>query len=184
MPTEERYIAHERFSGDTAAFGSLMTEYKARIHAFAYRKLGNFQDAEDITQEVFLKAYLKLNTLKQQEKFLSWLYAIAFNLCKDFSRSASHRLDSDYLADQGSTSLESLSMCSYHECEICESLHETLEALPEKYRQVLILHYLDGLSCREIAQVLGTSPHAIDMRLTRARFELRKKAQTNKSVNF
>ena len=184
MPTEEGYITHECFSGDAAAFGRLVAEYKTRIHALAYRKLGNYQDAEDITQEVFLKAYLKLNTLKQREKFLSWLYAIAFNLCTDFSRSESQRLDSDYLVDQDKASLESLSMCSHHECEICESLHETLMASPDKYRQVLILHYLDGMNCREIAQVLGTSPHAIDMRLTRARFELRKETQTNESVNF
>ena len=87
MRTEDGHIIHECLGGDTAAFGLLVDKYRASVYALAYSKLGNFHDAEDVTQEVFLKAYRKLRTLKRWDRFLSWLYAITSNLCKDFSRS-------------------------------------------------------------------------------------------------
>ena len=98
MRTEDRHIIHKCLSGDTAAFGLLVDKYRASVYALAYSKLGNFHDAEDVTQEVFLKAYQKLRTLKQWDRFLAWLYAITSNLCKDFSRSRSNRPDTEYIA--------------------------------------------------------------------------------------
>ena len=173
MRTEDGHIIHKCLGGDAAAFGLLVDKYRASVYALAYTKLGNFHDAEDVTQEVFLKAYQKLRTLKRWDRFLSWLYAITSNLCKDFSRSRSNRPDTEYVADQKNEHLDRLSMESYHETEVYQSLHETLAALPDIHRQVLTLHYLGGMSYREMAQFLGTSPHAIAMRLNRARSKLK-----------
>ena len=173
MRTEDGHIIHKCLDGDTAAFGLLVDKYRASVYALAYSKLGNFHDAEDVTQEVFLKAYQKLRTLKRWDRFLSWLYAITSNLCKDFSRSRSNRPDTEYVADQKKEHLETPSLTSHYETEVYQSLHEALAVLPEIHRQVLTLHYLGGMSHREIAQFLGTSPHAIAMRLNRARSKLK-----------
>ena len=184
MRTEDGDIIQKCLTGDTTAFGLLVDKYKASVYALAYAKLGNFHDAQDITQEVFLKAYQKLRTLKRWDKFLSWLYAITSNLCKDFLRAKARRLDGEYIADQSTAHLERLSLSSYHEDEVYQSLHETLAILPEIHRQVLTLHYLGGLSCREIGQFLGASPDTIAKRLSRARSKLKKEMLILMNTHF
>ena len=184
MRTEDGDIIHKCLTGDTAAFGLLVDKYKASVYALAYAKLGNFHDAQDITQEVFLKAYQKLRTLKHWDKFLSWLYAITSNMCKDFLRAKAKRPDAEYIADQDTARLEQRSLASHHQNEVYQSLHETLAMLPEIHRQVLTLHYLGGMSCREIGQFLGVSPHAIAMRLNRARSKLKKEMLTLMDTHF
>ncbi|MDE0185432.1 MAG: sigma-70 family RNA polymerase sigma factor [Candidatus Poribacteria bacterium] len=184
MRTEDGYIIQKCLDGDAAAFGLLVDKYKGSVYALAYTKLGNFHDAQDITQEVFLKAYQKLRTLKQCDKFLSWLYAITSNSCKDFLRSKASRPDGEYVADQEQECLDKISICSYQEDEIHLTLQEALSELPEIHRQVLTLHYLGGMSCREIARFLGASPHAIAMRLNRARAKLKKEMLTMMDTSF
>ena len=77
--------------GDKPAYGFLVDRYKGAVHATAYQKLGNFSDAEDVTPEVFLKAYQKLETLKLPARFVGWLYCIASNECKMFLAKAAER---------------------------------------------------------------------------------------------
>ena len=184
MRTEDGHIIQKCLDGDAAAFGLLVDKYKGSVYALAYAKVGNFHDAQDMTQEVFLKAYRKLRTLKRWDKFLSWLYAITSNSCKDFLRSKANRPDGEYVADQEKDRLDSISIDSHHEDQIHRTLREALSELPEIHRQVLSLHYLGGLSCKEIAQFLGVSPHAIAMRLNRARAKLRKEMLTMMHTSF
>ncbi len=184
MRTEDGHIIQKCLDGDTAAFGLLVDKYKGSVYALAYAKLGNFHDAQDITQEVFLKAFRKLRTLKRWDRFLSWLYAITSNLCKDFLRSKASRPDGEYVADQEVERLDHISIDSHHEDQIHQTLREGLSELPEIHRQVLSLHYLGGLSCKEISQFLGVSPHAIAMRLNRARAKLRKEMLTMMHTSF
>jgi len=174
MRTEDGYIIHKCLNGEKEAFGFLVDKYRESIYSFAYFKLRNFHDAEDITQEVFLKAFRKLHTLKCWDNFLAWLYAITSNLCKNFLRSKFNRPDREFIADQSSEFFRYKSMNSYREESTHESLYEALDSLPEMHRQVLTLHYLGGMSCREIAQFLGTSPSNIKQRLSRARAKLKK----------
>ena len=100
MRTEDGHIIQKCLDGDAAAFGLLVDKYKGSVYALAYAKLGDFHDAQDMTQEVFLKAYRKLRTLKRWDRFLSWLYAITSNSCKDFLRSKANRPDEEYISDQ------------------------------------------------------------------------------------
>ena len=184
MRTEDGHIIQKCLDGDAAAFGLLVDKYKGSVYALAYAKLGDFHDAQDMTQEVFLKAYQKLRTLKRWDKFLSWLYAITSNSCKDFLRSKASRPDGEYVADQEKERFDRISIDSHHEGALHQTLREALSELPEIHRQVLSLHYLGGLSCREIAQFLGISPHAIAMRLSRARAKLRKEMLTMIQASF
>ncbi|MBM3237095.1 sigma-70 family RNA polymerase sigma factor [Candidatus Poribacteria bacterium] len=174
MRTEDGYIIHKCLNGDSAAFGLLVDKYRESIYALAYSKLRNFHDAEDITQEVFLKAYQKLHTLKCWDSFLAWLYAITSNLCKNFIRAKFNRPDREFIAEQDSKFFDYLSLNFYQEEQAHEALYEALALLPENYRQVLTLYYLGGMSSREIAKFLGTSTNTIEQRLSRARAKLKK----------
>ena len=184
MRTEDGHIIQKCLDGDAAAFGLLVDKYKGSVYALAYAKLGDFHDAQDMTQEVFLKAYRKLRTLKRWDRFLSWLYAITSNSCKDFLRSKASRPDGEYISDQAKERFDEISIDSHHEEALHQTLRDALSELPEIHRQVLSLHYLGGLSCKEIAQFLGASPHAITMRLSRARAKLRKEMLTMMHTSF
>ena len=173
MRTEDGYIIRKCLNGESEAFGLLVDKYKASIYAFTYAKLRNFHDAEDVTQEVFIKAYKNLRTLKRWDSFLAWLYSIASDLCRKWVRSQIRRPDHTLIEDQGAALLESRSLDSYRENTVYESLREALDSLPEIYRQVLTLYYLGGMNSHEIARFLGASPTAIRKRLSRARSQLR-----------
>ena len=147
--------------------------------------LHNFHDAEDITQEVFIKAYRKLHTLKRWDNFLVWLRSITYNLCKDLIRKRAKRPDRDFIEEQDQEAIElSTSIDSYQEKLRHESLHEALDSLPEIYREVLTLHYLGGMKCREIAQFLGRPISTISKHLSRARVKLKKEMIDNMSATF
>ena len=100
MHTDDGHIVHQCLSGNTGAFALLVDKYKARLFALVYAKVGQFEDAEDITQDVFLNAYRKLSTLRRWDNFYAWLYSIASNRCKEFYRAEQRRIDAAFLADQ------------------------------------------------------------------------------------
>jgi RNA polymerase sigma factor (sigma-70 family) len=173
MRTEDSQIISKCLNGDKAAFGFLVDKYKASVYALAYYRLRNFEDAEDITQEVFIEAYQRLHTLRRWDSFSVWLYSITSNMCKEFLRSKSRRRDREYIADQNTNILRNESINSYHENKVYESLREALDTLPDIYQQVLTLYYLGGMTSEEIAKLLGISSATIRQRMSRARSQLR-----------
>jgi RNA polymerase sigma factor (sigma-70 family) len=169
-------IIDECLNGEPEAFGLLVDKYKASIFALIYSKVQNFHDAQDITQDVFLEAYRDLRKLRHWDSFVWWLYSIAYNNCKNWFRAQSKRPDSNFIEDQEQEKLETPSINAYHENLVNESLRDTLDSLPEKYREVLTLYYLGGMDSVEIARAIGTSPTAVRQRLSRARIQLKKEA--------
>jgi len=188
MRTEDGEIIRKCLNGEPEAFGFLVDKYKESIYGFAYAKLLNFQDAEDVTQEVFLKAYRKLRTLRRWENFHAWLYSITSNLCKIWLRTRSRRPDGEFLEEKDPDILDEPSIYAYRESQaresLNESLHEALESLPEMYRQVLILYYLSGMSSKEIARFLGTSRTTVLQRLHRARSQLKEEMLAMMNTTF
>jgi len=91
MQTEDGYIISKCLNGEQDAFGLLVDKYKAGIYALAYSKLRNFDDAKDVTQEVFIKVYENLHTLRRWERFASWLYRITNRQCLDWLKAHSRR---------------------------------------------------------------------------------------------
>ncbi len=162
MYTGDGYLIDKCLKGDTAAFGLLVEKYKEGIYSLAYSKLGNFHDAEDVTQEVFIAAFEKLGMLRRRDNFYAWLYSITSNLCKMWYRAQSRRPDRGHVTGDERVNVDDLSTEHYREERLHESLREALAALPEIHRQVLTLHYLAGMSCREIAKYVGTSPHTVE----------------------
>ena len=171
MHTGDGHIVDQCLSGNTDAFALLVNKYQARIFALVYAKVGQFQDAEDITQEVFLHAYKKLSTLRRWDNFYPWLYSIAVNRCKNFHRDRKRRIETVPLADQ--TENHRADMEAHSDKLKNEKLHDALASLPEIYRQVLVLRYMAGMKSKEMAQTLRVSPNTINQRLFRAREKLK-----------
>jgi len=169
MHSEDGFIIQKCLNGEPEAFGLLVDKYKASIYAFVYAKLHNFHDAEDVTQETFIKAYRKLRDLRKWDSFLAWLYCIAADKSRKFIRSQSSRPDSEFIEDQKFED----NWTNTHSENAYDSLHEALNSLPDIYREVLTLHYLGGMSTNQIANFLRVSPEAIRQRLSRARTQLK-----------
>jgi RNA polymerase sigma factor (sigma-70 family) len=149
-------------AGDPAAFAALVERNRSRVVAVAERLVGD--DAEDLVQEALLRAYLGLSQLRDPARFGAWLCGIAVNLAKMRlrRRALETRLLSEPATDGGPEELEVLRL-----------VRDAIEVLPPGQRDVVVLHYVDGLSCDEIAALLGPSPGAVRVRLHRARRQLR-----------
>ena len=171
-------------SGDEAAFGILVEKHQKSVHALAWRKIGDFHDAEEITQDTFLQVYKKLPTLKDPYKFAGWLYVIANRLCFDWIRKKNLAIQS--LED---TPVEEIAKASYthhvsEQAEIASSerrreiVKKLLAKLPESERTVMTLHYLGEMTVKEISKFLGVSVSAIHNRLYRARKRLQAKEES------
>jgi len=182
--TEDGHIIHKCLNGDSAAFGFLVDKYKASVYAFAYSRLRNFHDAEDVAQEVFIKAYENLRKLKRWDSFLAWIYSIASNLCKNWIRAQSRRPDHEFIEDKDPETLGTSSINSYRQDLVLGSLRDALDSLPEMYSQALTLHYLGGMSSMEMARFLGASPAAIRKRLSKARSLLKEEMLAVMSTTF
>ena len=160
MRTEDGKIIQECLNGKPQAFGILVDKYREGIYAFAYAELRDFQDAQDVTQEVFLQAYRKLRSLRNRESFAFWLYRITHRYCVQCFRNRSRRVDGDFIADQDPTVVDALSLNSHRESQLDESVRAALDTLPDAYREVLVLHYFGGLTIKDIAKAIGISPGA------------------------
>jgi RNA polymerase sigma factor (sigma-70 family) len=133
------------------------------VTAVVARLVGD--EAEDVVQEAVLRAYLALSQLRERERFTSWLCGIALNVAKTrLRRAATERRVLAALGRGGEGS----------EIEPLVDVRDAVELLPTGQREAVLLHYIDGLSCDEVAAVLGSTPGAVRVRLHRARAELRR----------
>jgi RNA polymerase sigma-70 factor, ECF subfamily len=164
---------------------ALLTEaynhYSAAIHSYAYRLLGNQEDADDVTQEAFIKVYYRLGQLRDAARLRPWLYRIATNLCMDHLRKRARTRkifglsvpldtgssDSEYT--NGSEVAQPGSTTAIDGVAERDLIGRVLQRMAPKYAACLILHSAQGLNYREIAAVLGITPGAAAVRLARAR---------------
>ena len=180
MKNNDVQLIQRVLAGDETAFSALVSKYQRSVHALAWRKIGDFHIAEDITQEAFLKAYQRLSTLKEPQSFASWLYVITANQCKAWLRKKRTWIQS--LEDTSSAQLEKATYSGHIIAENERMTEETqrevvkklLEKLQESDRTVITLYYLGGMTYEEISNFLGVSVGAIKSRLHRARQRLKK----------
>ena len=162
--TDDQLVRRSRL-GDRDAFAALVARHEPRAAAAARRVLRNREDVEDVVQETVLSAYLGLERLRDPARFGAWLVAIAANLAK--MRLRQERTAADLpggLAAPEDDVVEAL-----------DSLRNALAILPDAEREVVVLHYVEGLSCEEIGARIGRSPGAVRVRLHRARLRLRER---------
>ena len=180
MKNDDAQLIQRVLDGDDTAFSALVSKYQRSVHALAWRKIGDFHIAEDITQEAFLKAYQRLSTLKEPQSFASWLYVITANQCKAWLRKKRTWMQS--LEDTSSAELEKTTYSGHIIAENEQMTEETqrevvkelLAKLQESDRTVITLYYLAGMTYEEISNFLGVSVGAIKSRLHRARQRLKK----------
>ena len=180
MKNSDAQLIHRVLDGDENAFSELVKKYQKQVHALAWRKIGDFHIAEEITQDTFLKAYQKLRTLKKPQRFASWLYVIAANRCNTWLEKK--QLRAQLLKNKGGVRPEKPSYSEYvveeNERISVEAQREVvkklLAKLEESERTVMTLHYFAEMSCTEIGAFLGVSANTIKSRLRRAQQRLKK----------
>ena len=180
MKENDVELIHRILDGDDTAFSSLVGKYQKQVHALAWRKIGDFHIAEEITQDTFLKAYQKLASLKKPHQFAGWLYVIATRCCQAWLRKK--RLQTESLEELDSDELEPEAYSRYVAEQEAKATAETqrqvvkklLATLPESERTVITLHYFGEMTCEKMSEFLGVSANTIKSRLRRARNRLKK----------
>ena len=177
---QEAAIVRKVLGGDANAFETLVLEYEKNVYNIALRMTGNSEDAADMTQEAFIKAYNSRQSFRGDSKFSVWLYRIVSNVCLDFLRSKNRRPtvslsveDDDGEDAQLDVADESQSPELLLDRKLTrDSVRRGLDSLPPDYRQILLLREIQGLSYDEIAQALSLEVGTVKSRIFRARKRL------------
>ena len=179
MKNDDVALIRRVLAGDETAFAELVKKYQKPVHTLAWRKIGDFHIAEDITQETFLKVYQRLHTLKDPNQFSGWLYVITANLCATWLRKK--RIQTQPLEGTEPTMIQE-DAYSQHVTEERgrtaveaqrEVVKQLLAKLKESERTVMTLYYLGEMKVEEISRFLGVSASTIKSRLRRARNRLK-----------
>ncbi|GAA0500519.1 RNA polymerase sigma factor SigW [Salinibacillus aidingensis] len=169
--------------GDQSAFEDIVNFYQNKVIQICYRMLGNLHEAEDIAQEAFVRAYTNIHSFDEKRKFSTWLYRIATNLSIDRIRKKKpdYYLDAEVKGTEGLTMYSQLSMDEplpeekVESMELNDYIQKQILSLPEKYRSVISLRYVDDLSLQEISEALEMPMGTVKTRIHRGREALRKK---------
>ncbi len=149
--------------GDKDAFEQLYHTYKSRVYSLAYHMCGQVETAEDLTQNIFLKAYKSLHTYQPRAKFGTWLYRLTINHCIDESRKKS-RVQLTPIAEEQLASHETTDAATMHK-ELSTAIQKATLKLSDTQRPTFVLKYVAGLSYSEISKVLDCSIGTISSRL-------------------
>ncbi len=166
------YVVSAR-NGCPDHFRLLVQRYQRPLFSFLVSRLGNYTEAEEAAQESFVRAFLSLRKLRQPESFYGWLLGIASRVLKEQFRASERRQRDRALA-------ESL-LNEPTDPEPDYPLEQAMAALPESYRQVLLLRYYEGLSCQEVAQRLGMPLGTVTKTLSRAYALLRQELMSREA---
>lgn len=175
----------EQFSkGCEVSFEEIVKRYQTKVHNLAMRLTRNEEDAEEVLQDVFVTVYRKIESFEGKAKFSSWLYRITVNAAfmKLRKKKQDHSVSLEDLApsvqnqarEQGSLFLASSDSVAINR-EVRDALEGAISRLPDDYRAVFVLRDVDGLSNKEVSDILGLSIPAVKSRLHRSRLMLRKK---------
>ena len=170
-------------SGNDEAFSVLVRKHQKSIHALAWRKVGDFHIAEEITQDTFLQVYKNLAQLKNPNQFAGWIYVIANRLCLKWLQK--NKLAVQSLDDTPMEEIEEIAYTDYvseqRQTDVAEDRHELvkklLAKLPESERTVVTLFYLGEMTAKEIGKFLGVSVNTVKSRLRRGRERLQERQE-------
>ncbi len=165
--------------GDMACYDELVRRYQRQVYSLLYRMLGNVDDAEDLVQDTFIRAYNALHTFRQDASFLTWLYKIASNLGIDRMRTRKSRaaasLEEEVESGREPAATErhtSPEAAAVRNC-VGDVVHHEIMMLPERYRRVVLLRHVSEMSIEEIASQLNLPTGTVKTHLFRAREMLR-----------
>lgn len=177
--TDEELVARSK-TGDTESFNQLVRRWERPIFALAYRTLGREEDARDVTQETFLRAFRALAGFKGDAKFSSWLYRIALNLCRDWIRKE-RRAPLVAIPEEGDLERMSIDRKEYvsvedlaARAEMTRGVAAAMEQLPTEQRTAIILKEYHGLTFQEIADLMGCPLSTVKTRVYQGLMLLRR----------
>lgn len=188
----ELILTEKSKNGDVEAFSLLISAYEKKILNFTYRILSSKEDAEDVTQEVFVKAYRAIASFDNKSSFQTWIYKIAQNAALDFLRKQKRRggkknvslyaedEDGEYeipIADKKNEPYSEL-----RKKEAQNALEKAMEELGADQKEVIVLRDIQGFGYDEIAEITGENLGTVKSRISRARLLLRKKLEKNKEL--
>src|SRR4051794_14992128 len=165
-------------SGKTEAFGVLVSRYQDRLYPTAFRLTGCAEDALDLLQEAFLRAYEKLERFHGESSFYTWIYRIAVNLALSDRRKRRHESGAVLPFDPADARIEDDPSAPLERAERDERIQEALNALAPDHRAVVVMKEFDGLRYEQIGAMLGVPVGTVRSRLHRARCELRERLRT------
>jgi len=166
-------LLERAIAGDAASFEAILKLYERRVLLLSWRLLGNFEDAQDVTQEVFLRAYKYLHRFDTTKPVEGWLVRITVNVCRDFGRRRQQRLK---VSSQAGTPVTASSdpHTDFAAGENQELLRRAIAALPEKERAAFVLRDIEGRPTAEVAAILKSSETTVRSQISIARVKLRK----------
>ena len=174
-------------AGDMAAFDQMVVKHKDKLFNMVYWFLGDYQEANECSQEIFIKVFKSIKKFRSESSFSTWLYRIAINTCKNRLKSSAYRwkkktvpLENPESSEQGNRSykIQNDSPSPANELEKKERLmmiQKAINGLPQEQNRVIVLRDIQGLSYQEIVDVTGLNLGTVKSRLARARMELRNK---------
>ncbi len=178
---------------DMKAFEELMLRYEKIVYNLSYRMMQNYDDAKDITQDVFIKVYQNLDKFNGESSFKTWIYRITTNTCLDElrkrKRKVTESLDENLDGEKGEISKQIPDNSpspeeSFLNTEKARIVKEALYSLQDDYKTIIILKDIKGLQYTEISEIMQISLGTVKSKLSRARKELRNILLKNKEQNY
>lgn len=186
MAINESQLINRARNGDTEAFAELVREYQDYLHNAVVHMVGRGQDAEDLTQEVFLKAFRGISGFKQQSKFTTWLYGIMLNCVRSYWRrkgrgpgevSLEGNRDEDCPRHEPQGDVKEQPVAQVLSKERIQIVRDAIQELDPDMKEVVVLRDLQGLTYKELAECLELPLGTVKSRLARARATLRDKIE-------
>jgi RNA polymerase sigma-70 factor (ECF subfamily) len=182
-PTEENQIVERVLKGEREAFAALVDAYKGAIFNLAFRMTDSYQDADDLSQETFTRAYRNLRQFNPRKRFFTWIYTIGLNLIRnhlkkhgrELSRENAARNSPDAGIDQGAQAERDMV-----QAQESRRLETCLQKLPADLREALVLRFYQDLSFEEIATISDASLSAVKMRVYRGIEQLKQLMERSK----
>ncbi|MCL2838429.1 MAG: sigma-70 family RNA polymerase sigma factor [Oscillospiraceae bacterium] len=174
----EAELIHKAQTGDVRAFEQLVEEYQQSVFNLAYRMIGNHEDAADMAQEAFIKAYFNLSKFKGNSKFSTWIYRIATNSCLDEikkrKKTPTYSMSDSIEIEEGEITREIEDKSSnieenFEREEQLKMVNKAIGRLQENHRIIIIMRDVNNMSYEEIAEILKCSTGTVKSRISRAR---------------
>ena len=176
---DDKHIVAQARRGELSAFEELVTRYEKRVYAIALRSSGSPEDAADITQEVFLRAWRSMKDFRGDSGFATWLFRITMNICVDHARHRQAQPQTTTLTteDDEERPIQDTAPTPEEQLdnrELGRELAAALDEVSDEHRRIVLLRDVSGMSYTEIAEILEVSEGTVKSRLSRARIALRK----------
>lgn len=171
---QDQIIIHQILQGDTKAFAVLVDRYKDLVFTLALQMLKNREEAEEVSQDTFIKVFKKLKNFKGDSKFSTWIYRIGYNTCLDRIKSNKRKQNTvainEFTAHEVKTLDNALSIMEAQESK--QTIQDCLQMLPADDCALLTLYYFEELSLEEIGKIIGVKANNVKVKLFRSRKKL------------